>query len=140
MHQDLWINLPVADVERSRSFFAAIGFAPNPGPGNSAQSASFTIGPKKTVLMLFAQPAFASFAGAPTSDATKSSEVLLSFGADSRAEVDAMAQRAREAGGTVFCEPDGSSGFMYGCGFSDPDGHRWNMLYMEPAALAHGAA
>ncbi len=61
MTQDLWINLPVKDLAKSVTFFTKIGFATNPGPGNSEQSASFTIGEKKVVLMLFVQDVFSGF-------------------------------------------------------------------------------
>lgn len=68
MAQDIWINLPVADLSRSIGFFSEIGFSPNPGPGNSKQSASFTIGEKKVVLMLFVQDTFSGFTQNALSD------------------------------------------------------------------------
>jgi predicted lactoylglutathione lyase len=132
MAQDVWLNLPVKDLDRSIRFFTEIGFARNPGPGNSEQSASFTIGDKKVVLMLFAQDVFSGFAGNALSNTTKGTEVLFSLGADSRDQVDDIAKRAKSAGGAVFGEPRQSNGFMYGCGFCDPDGHRWNVLFMDP--------
>ena len=135
MAQDLWLNLPVSDLARSTAFFKAIGFSPNPGPGNSAHSASFTIGEKKIVLMLFVNDVFASFTNRPPSDTSRGSEVLFSLGADSRDQVNEIAARAKAAGGDVFAEPGESNGFMYGCGFSDPDGHRWNVLFMDPGKM-----
>ena len=131
MAQDIWFNLPVKDLTRSITFFTAIGFARNPGPGNSDHSASFTIGEKKVVLMLFAQDVFSGFTNNALSDTSKGTEVLFSLGANSRDEVNDIADRARSAGGTVFGEPQESNGFMYGCGFCDPDGHRWNVLFMD---------
>ncbi len=131
MAQDVWINLPVKDLAKSVSFYTEIGFAPKPGRGNSANSASFTIGEKKVVLMLFTESVFSGFTNNPLSDATKGTEVLFSIGADSRTQVDDLALRARAAGGKVFSEPRESNGFMYGCGLVDPDGHRWNALYMD---------
>ena len=135
MAHDLWINLPVRDVARSAAFFTKLGFAPNPGPGNSAHSASFTVGDKKIVLMLFAESMFAGFTSHPVADTTQGAEVLFSLGADSRAEVDAMAERATSAGGTVYAKPRESNAFMYGCGFCDPDGHRWNVLFMDATQM-----
>ncbi len=135
MAQDIWINLPVKDVAKSVSFFTKIGFAVNPGPGNSDHSASFTIGDKKIVLMLFAQDMFASFTRNALADTAKGSEVLFSLGADNRVHVDDMANRARSAGGTIFSEPQESNGFMYGCGFCDLDGHRWNVLFMDASKM-----
>ncbi|HKU80442.1 MAG TPA: VOC family protein [Rhodanobacteraceae bacterium] len=124
------MNLPVKHLQRSVDFFTKIGFRTNPGPGNSAQSACFTIGEKNVVLMLFVEDAFSGFTNNAVSDTAKGTEVLFSLGAESRAQVDDMARRVKAAGGTVHAEPNGLPGFMYGCGFCDPDGHRWNMLHM----------
>ena len=135
MAQDIWFNLPVKDLARSVMFFTAIGIARNPGPGNSEHSASFTIGEKKVVLMLFAQDVFSGFTNNALSDTSKGTEVLFSLGAKSRDEVNDIADRARSAGGTVFGEPRESNGFMYGCGFCDPDGHRWNVLFMDAGKM-----
>ena len=135
MAQDIWFNLPVKDLARSVMFFTAIGFARNPGPGNSEHSASFTIGEKNVVLMLFAQDVFSGFTNNGLSDTRQGTEVLFSLGAKSRDEVNDIADRARSAGGTVFGEPQESNGFMYGCGFCDPDGHRWNVLFMDAGKM-----
>jgi predicted lactoylglutathione lyase len=134
MAQDIWLNLPVKDLATSVSFFTAIGFARNPGPGNSEHSASFTIGDRKVVLMLFTQDAFAGFTRNAVANTAQGTEVLFSLGADSRGQVDDVAKRAKAARGSVFAQPQ-EFGFMYGCGFCDPDGHRWNMLYMDPAQM-----
>jgi predicted lactoylglutathione lyase len=131
MAQDIWLNLPVKDLASSVKFFTEIGFAHNPGPGNSEQSASFIIGEKKVILMLFAEDVFSGFTNHALSNTAKGTEVLFSLGAESRDQVDDIANRARSAGGTVFAEPRESNGFMYGCGFCDPDGHRWNVLFMD---------
>jgi uncharacterized protein len=131
MAQDLWINLPVKDLARSIAFFTKIGFATNLIPGNSEKSASFIIGEKKIVLMLFVQEVFSGFANNALSDPKIGTEVLFSLGADSREQVDDIANCVRSAGGKIFSEPTESNGFMYGCGFCDLDGHRWNVLYMD---------
>ena len=135
MAQDIWLNLPVKDLARSVTFFTEIGFARNPGPGNSEQSASFIIGEKKVVLMLFADDVFAGFTNNALSNTTKGTEVLFSLGVNSRDQVIDIANRARSAGGTVFGEPHESNGFMFGCGFCDPDGHRWNVLFMDVSKI-----
>lgn len=132
MPSDLWLNLPVSDLARSVAFYEALGFERHPGPGNSATSASFVVGAQRVVLMLFLQPVFAGFAGAPVADARQGAEVLISIGAPSAAEVADLAQRARAGGGSVYAEPGPPGGSMVGCGLCDPDGHRWNVLYMAP--------
>ncbi len=130
MTQDLWLNLPVRDLARSVAFYQAIGFERNPGPGNTDASASFVVGEKRIVLMLFVDDVFKRFVGTEVSDTSIGSEVLFSLGADSAAQVDELARRACEGGGRVFGEPGSAGGSMYGCGISDPDGHRWNVLFM----------
>lgn len=132
---DLWLNLPVKDVAKAKAFFTAIGFAPNPGPGNSEHSASFAIGTKKVILMLFEESVFRHIARASIPHAADAAEVLISLGADSRQFVDEIADKAAKAGGDVFAQPEVVQGWMYGCGFTDLDGHRWNVLFMDPAQM-----
>lgn len=130
MTTDLWLNLPVADLSRSIAFYEAIGFTRNPGPGNTEHSASFVVGDKKVVLMLFSRNVFAGFVGGEVADASRGAEVLLSIGASSPAEVDDLAKRAETGGGSVYGRPGQAGAQMYGCGLCDPDGHRWNVLHM----------
>jgi len=131
MTKDLWINLPAKDINKSRDFFIAIGFKANEGMGNSEHSAAIKIGSKNVILMLFEQNVFKNIVGRDFTDTSKSSEVLFSFDAESKEEVDALAKKVEAAGGIVFSKPSEVQGWMYGCGFSDLDGHRWNVLYMD---------
>ena len=131
MTKELWINLPVKDINRSKAFFTKMGFTPNSHYGNSDNSASFFVGQKNIVLMLFSEAAFKNFTRSEITDTKISNEVLFSFDAESREEVNEIAKKAVEAGGTIFGEPGESMGWLYGCGFADPDGHRWNALYMD---------
>lgn len=135
MTRQLWLNLPVKDVALSREFFTKMGFPLNPHYGNGTASASFLVGEKQTVLMLFPEETFKSFTRNELPDPHRSTQMLLSIDAESREEVDEMAKRAREAGGTVYAEPSENQGWMYGCGFADLDGHRWNVLYMDMSKL-----
>ena len=136
MPNDLWINLPVRQLARSIAFYEAIGFQRSLGPGDTDSSACFLVGAKRTVLMLFLDSVFAGFAGAPPADPAQGVEVLISIGAASREEVDALATRAVQGGGRVYAPPGGPGGSMYGCGLCDPDGHRWNVLHMGPVTPA----
>ncbi|MEY8879185.1 MAG: VOC family protein [Leptothrix sp. (in: b-proteobacteria)] len=129
MTHDLWLNLPVQALARSIAFYEALGFERQFGPGDSPSSACFVVGERRVVLMLFLDPVFAGFAGAPVADTARGAEVLISIGAASRAEVDALAERARAAGGQVFAPPGGAAAGLYGCGIADPDGHRWNAVH-----------
>jgi len=138
MTKELWINLPVKDVNKAREFFITLGFTLNPHYGNSAESASFFVGSKNIVVMLFAEPAFKNFTRHAVADTKQATEVLLSIDAESRVEVDELAQKAAKAGGAVFSEPAEHQGWMYGCGFADLDGHRWNVLYMDMSKMPKG--
>lgn len=78
---------------------------------------------------------FASFVQNTIADTQTHSEMLISIDAESRQEVEELAQKVNEAGGVVFAKPAENQGWMYGCGFSDLDGHRWNVLFMDYAKL-----
>ncbi len=129
MTKDLWINLPVKDIGKSKAFFTALGFSFNEG-GVPKGMACLIIAPNKSVVMLCEEPLFEGFNQFPVTDTQTSSEILFSFDAESRKEVDELALKVTEAGGVVFGKPSENQGWMYGCAFSDLDGHRWNVLYM----------
>ena len=136
MTKQLWINLPVKDVAKSKEFFSKIGFTLNTEHGDTDSSACFLIGEKNIVLMLFLEETFKGFTRIGIPDAKTSAQVLFSLDAESREEVDEFAKKAGEAGANVFCEPEESQGWMYGFGFADLDGHRWNVLYMDMSKLS----
>lgn len=130
MAGQVWINLPVKDLNKSKAFFTEIGFSLNEGFGNADDQASLVIGDKNVILMLFPESTFQKFTGNNISDTTKGTEVLFSIGAESKEEVDEMVSKAVKAGGTIYGQPH-DQGWMYGAGFADLDGHRWNLLYMD---------
>jgi uncharacterized protein len=129
--KSVWLNLPVRDVQKSREFFRAIGFKENPMHANNPDLASFLIGEHQFVLMLFPEAAFKGFIRSEIADTKNGSEVLINIDAQSREEVDRMADTVRRIGGTIYAGPGESQGWLYAFGFADPDGHKWNMLYMD---------
>lgn len=135
MPKEFWINLPVADIDRARAFFEALDFDVD-AANISAQMMAMRLGEKRLVVMLIADATFARAAGADVADTRRGAEVMISFDAENRAEVDALPDRVTAAGGTVFTPPTEIDGWMYGAGFADPDGHRWNILHMDPARRA----
>jgi uncharacterized protein len=129
--KNIWLNLPVKDVRKSRDFFKAIGFQENPMHANNPNLAGFLIGEHDFVLMLFPYGTFKGFTNDEIADTKKGKEVLINIDAQSREEVDEIAALVRKAGGKIFAEPGESQGWMYAFGFDDPDGHRWSVLYMD---------
>jgi predicted lactoylglutathione lyase len=134
MVKQVWLNLPVKDVEKSKAFFAEIGFAFNEQHG-TATSACMLVGEANFVVMLFEEAQLESFMQNKITDTTLSSEMLISIDAQSKEEVDEFAMKVQKAGGNLFAKPAENQGWMYGCGFADLDGHRWNVLYMDLSKL-----
>ncbi|MGZ5133982.1 MAG: VOC family protein [Flavitalea sp.] len=138
MTKELWINLPVKDVKKSREFFTKIGFSQNAHFPETEQMSSIFVGSKNIVVMLCAESMFQGFTQNKLPDAKQSTEVLFSFDAESREEVDTLASKVEAAGGTVYAKPGENQGWMYGFGFADIDGHRWNALYMDMSKMPKG--
>ncbi len=130
MTKEIWLNLPVRDVNQSKEFFLKIGFTQNE-KHESGDMVCFEVGEKKMTVLFFAEETFKDFTKTGIADTKAGSEVLISFDAESRDEVDETARKVFDAGGTVFSEPAEIQGWMYGFAFADPDGHRWNMLFMD---------
>ncbi|WP_234572721.1 VOC family protein [Rhodohalobacter sp. 614A] len=136
MTKELWLNLPVKNLKKSKEFFTKIGFSfKNREMENMI---AMEVGEKKVAVMLLDESTFKNAAQNEITDTNQSSEILISFDAESREEVDELAQKAEAAGGTVFGKPSEIQGWMYGCGFTDLDGHRWNALYMEMSKMPQG--
>ena len=129
--KNIWLNLPVKNIRKSKGFFKAIGFKENPIHENNENLAGFLIGEHDFVLMLFPYDTFKGFIRDEIADTNKGKEVLINIDAQSREEVDLMAELVRKAGGKIYAEPGKSQGWMYAFGFEDLDGHRWRMLYMD---------
>ena len=131
MTKELWINLPVKNISRSKEFFRAIGFELPDSPGNTDSSAVLKVGTKGIIVMLFQEEIFKGITRNGLTDTTTGTEVIFSFDLESRDEVDYLAKKVTDAGGDVFAPPANVQGWMYGCAFTDLDGHRWNGLYMD---------
>jgi uncharacterized protein len=133
MGRQIFVNLPVKDIPRTRTFFTALGFGFNPQFSND-QGLCMLIA-DDIFAMLLAEPFFQGFTKKPVADATKSTEVLLALSCESVAEVDQMVAKAVAAGGRAPVERK-DLGFMVQHGFEDPDGHQWEVFWMDPNAAA----
>ena len=126
MPQELWLNLPVKDLYKTKAFFSELGFEKL---RDASEMVGFKIG-GVSVLMV-TETRFEKFALNKVNDTSKGSELLISIGAPNKEYVDSMASKVKTVGGTVFSSPAAIQGWMYGFAFSDLDGHRWNYLYMD---------
>ena len=129
MARKIFVNLPVQDLKISMNFFSSLGF--NFNQQFSDDTAACMIITEDIYAMLLTHAKFKEFTPNPICDATKSTEVLVCLSCDSRAAVDEMVRKAIAGGGKTYNQPQ-DHGFMYGHGFQDPDGHIWELIYMEP--------
>ncbi|MGU3497023.1 VOC family protein [Xanthobacteraceae bacterium A53D] len=137
MSKMIFINLPVTDLDRAIAFYEAVGATKN--PQFSDDTAACMVVSEIIHVMLLTHPKFAGFTPRAIADAHKVSEVLLCLSAGSRAEVDETVAKAVSGGGTADPGPQQDYGFMYGRSYADPDGHIWEVMWMDMAAMA-GAA
>src|SRR3954451_962971 len=131
----LFVNLPVADLERSKAFFTELGFGFDEMFADET-AARMLVGEDASVMLL-RRDKFAEFAKLPIADPTTHTLALYCFSASSRDEVDAVAAAAVAAGGTEADDAE-DYGFMYSRSFFDLDGHGWQVMWMDPAAAEQG--
>jgi predicted lactoylglutathione lyase len=134
----IFVNLPVADLGKSRSFLEALG-AVNEPKFTDETAAAMTLSDSIHVMLL-THDKFKQFTPRPVADAKASSEVLLCLSCDSRESVDSTVERAVAVGGTADPGPKQDYGVMYGRSVADPDGHIWELMWMDPAAAEQGAS
>jgi uncharacterized protein len=127
----LFVNIPVADVQRSIRFFEALGFTFNP-KFTDATATCMLVG-EDAYFMLLTKERFGGFSGRAMGDPRKETNALFAISVESRAAVDDMVKKAVAAGGSHAVDPQ-DHGFMYGWSFYDPDGHHWEVFWMDPAA------
>jgi uncharacterized protein len=132
MSKKIFVNLPIKNLERSVKFFTSLGFTFNPQFTDA--STTCMIVSDDIFVMLLEHERFQGFTPKAIADATQTTEVLIGLSMDARAEVDEIVQNAVAAGGSTYKEPQ-DHGFMYQHGFQDPDGHIWEVFYMDPSAL-----
>lgn len=137
MPTKIFVNLPVKNLDRSIEFFTKMGYRFNPQFTN--EKATCMIISEDIYVMLLTEEFFKTFTGKQVADAGKTTEVILSLSADNRAEVDALVEKAFAAGATRHNEPQ-DYGWMYQHGFQDPDGHLWEVFYLDQAAMPAQAA
>ena len=137
MSRMIFVNLPVADLQRSRAFVEALGAVNE--PRFTDETAACMRLADNIFVMILTHEKFSQFTPRPIADAKAGSEVLLCLSADSRESVDSTVERAVLAGGTADPSPKQDYGVMYGRSIADPDGHIWEIMWMDAAAAERGA-
>ena len=137
MERMIFVNLPVGDLQKSRAFVEALGAVNE--PRFTDDTAACMKLSESIFVMILTQEKFSQFTPRSIADATASSEVLLCLSAESRESVDLTLERAVAAGGTADPSPKQDYGVMYGRSVADPDGHIWEIMWMDPAAAERGA-
>ena len=127
--RQIFVNLPVKDLERSKNFFSSLGFGFD-ARFTDDKGACLVIEKDSIYAMLITEPFFKTFTPRAVADAKSASEVLLALSCSSDREVDDLVAKATAAGGSSIKEPQ-DHGFMYYRSFEDPDGHIWELLHMR---------
>lgn len=130
--KQIFVNLPVKDLNKSIDFFTAIGYEFN--PQFTDQNAACLVIGDNIFAMLLVEEFFQTFTKKELTDATRSTEVIVALSADSKAQVDEIVNKALAAGATPSNDPV-DHGFMYSWSFQDLDGHLWEFLYMDQGAV-----
>lgn len=129
MIKQIFLTLPVADLQKSVAFFQVLGFALN--PQFSDDTAACIVVNEHTSVMLGTHEKFCTFTPRAVCDTSQAVEVLISLSCDTRERVDELVAKALAAGGTTHDEPE-DLGFMYSHSFIDLDGHGWGVLHLSP--------
>jgi predicted lactoylglutathione lyase len=132
MKNQIFINLPVKDLDKSKAFFSALGFSFNPQFSNDS-AACMVVADGSIQVMLVTEAFFRSLIDKPVVQAKEANEAIVCLVCDSREELDSLIAKAVAAGGRVPHPPE-DHGFMYDQGFEDLDGHLWNLVWMAPKA------
>lgn len=132
MSTQIFVNLPVKDLDASKAFYTAIGYSVD--EQFTDENASCVVISDSIYVMLLTEPFAKQFTTKAIADATTTTEVINALSADSRTAVDRLADAALAAGASPVKDPQ-DEGFMYSRSFADPDGHQWEVLHMDASAL-----
>ncbi|MFJ8039705.1 VOC family protein [Kitasatospora sp. NPDC096147] len=128
----IFVNLPVRDLDRSLAFFKAMGYSHN--PQFTDETAACLVISDTIFVMLLTEPKFKEFTKKQPADTNTTTEVILAISAESREQVDQLVDKAIAAGAGPANDPM-DLGMMYNRSFHDLDGHAWEFVWMDPAAV-----
>ena len=136
MPRSIFVNLPVSDLARSTTFYEALGGTRNPQFSN--EGGACIVFSDTVYAMLLTHARYGEFTTRPIADARATSAGLYALSFDSIAEVDAVVASGASGGGRADPNPKQDHGFMYGRSVEDPDGHVWEIFWMDPKVAAGG--
>lgn len=123
----IWANFVSGDLEKTKAFYTALGFKRN-GDYEDAESACFVFGENQFIINFFTEERLSKPVNGGLSSPGNANEIIFSLSADSEEEVNQWAEKVKQAGGSIFSEPQKyQQGYTFG--FADPDGHKFNFLY-----------
>jgi uncharacterized protein len=128
MATQIFVNLPVKDLNRSIEFFSSLGYRFN--PIFTDENATCMIIGENIHVMLLVEKRFSDFTTKPVADAKRTTESIICISAESKEEVDTLVNKA-VAAGAATPNPKQDYGFMYGWGYEDLDGHLWEVMWMD---------
>lgn len=128
--ENVWLNLPIKDLDKTDRFYKAIGFKPNGKKYKNEQLVSFLAGTNNVIVHFFKQKIFEKFTGTKACNTSKASEIIITIGAKTKKEIEKITAKVEKAGGKVMAKPARYDGY-FGSTFADPDGHKWNFLLLE---------
>ena len=132
MATKIFVNLPVQNLGKSIQFFKGLGYTFN--QQFTDNSAACMVISNDIYAMLITNDKFTQFTYKNIVDAKKSTEVLVCLSAETRNNVDELLEKALNGGAIEYRDPQ-DYGFMYGRSFEDPDGHIWEIMWMDPASI-----
>ena len=130
-NRQIFVNLAVESLDRTVEFFRQLGFEFD--PRYTDDSATCMVVGDNAYVMLLVRDRFKEFTKKELADPAAQTEAIIAFSADSREQVDELAEKALAAGGSPANDPI-DMGFMYSRSFEDPDGHIWELVWMDPNA------
>ena len=133
MSKMIFVNLPIRDLAKATAFYEAVGATKN--PQFSDETAACMVFSDAIHVMLLTHAKWAVFSKKPISDAHAASEVILTLSCDSRDAVNTLADSAGKTGGVADVNPPQDHGFMLNRSFEDPDGHLWELMWMDPNGM-----
>ncbi len=132
MSTKIFVNLPVKDLERSVAFWTELGYTFN-AQFTDEQATSMVIS-DDIYVMLLVEDRFRDFTTKQIANSSTHTEAIVALSAVSREAVDELVDKALRAGGKKSTDPM-DEGFMYGRSFEDPDGHLWEVIWMDPSSI-----